>query len=50
MSQRFTLKDDHETVRLLLILREKRILDLEARNAELKQQLWMVEAEVDSLR
>jgi hypothetical protein len=32
------------------VVREKKIQDLEARNAELKQQLWMVEAEVDTLR
>jgi hypothetical protein len=32
------------------VIREKKIQDLEARNAELKQQLWMVEAEVDTLR
>ena len=29
----------------LFIFREKKILDLEMRNAELKQQLWIAESE-----
>ena len=30
--------------------REKRIVDLESRNAELKQQLWLAESEIESNR